>query len=97
MNENLNEIMETEGMDNIYLEPTDEEESKSSSGLKVVLGLAAGAAALGGVAYKAIKSKKTDKPAKKKRKFHIGWVDVDNDIEEVIDDVDVVNNDEIDE
>lgn len=100
MNENLNnnEEMEIkdESMEIIELEPSDDE-SKSSGGLKVAVGLVAGAAALGGVGYKAIKSKKNDKP-KKKKKFHIGWIDVEDEDAEIYDeDVEIIDCDDEDD
>lgn len=101
MEENRNEEMEmTE--ETMPMETYDEsgDEKKSGLGLGAIIG---GAVVLGGVtAYKAVSNKikahkedKDTKPKKKKRKFHIGFVDVPEEDSEVIDvpeeDVEVID------
>lgn len=69
------DVMETE-TDLVEVEDTEmeySEETNSGSGWKLALAGLAGAAAIGAVAYKKIKAKKSGKP---KRKMRLRWVDV---------------------
>lgn len=95
MEENRNEMEMTE--ETIPMETFDEtvenDEKRSGLGLGAIIG---GAVVLGGVtAYKAVSNKikkhkdeqavKEEKPKKKKRRFHIGFIDVPEEESEVID------------
>lgn len=105
MEENRNEMemaeetMSTETLD----ETVENDETRSGLGLGAIIG---GAVVLGGVtAYKAVSNKikkhkdeqvaKEEKPKKKKRRFHIGFIDVPEEESEVIDvpeeDVEVID------
>lgn len=105
MEENRNEMEMTE--ETIPMETFDEtvenDEKRSGLGLGAIIG---GAVVLGGVtAYKAVSNKikkhkdeqavKEEKPKKKKRRFHIGFIDVPEEESEVIDvpeeDVEVID------
>lgn len=86
MSENLNEVMENENNGEVYdLEPEDYtvEEGGSGKVIALVVGGLTGAAALGIAAYKKLKSKKEDKPKKKRKKLM--WVEVEDGEPEVID------------
>lgn len=93
MEENRNEEMEN--VETTELEPTEHydesgDEKKSGLGLGAIIG---GAVVLGGVtAYKAVSNKikahkegKDTKPKKKKRKFHVGFVEVPEEADDVFD------------
>lgn len=105
MEENRNEMEMTE--ETIPMETFDEtvenDEKRSGLGLGVII---SGALVLGGVtAYKSISNRikkhkdeqavKEEKPKKKKRRFHIGFIDVPEEESEVIDvpeeDVEVID------
>lgn len=105
MEENRNEMEMTE--ETMPMETLDEtvenDEKRSGLGLGVII---SGALVLGGVtAYKAISNRikkhkdeqavKEEKPKKKKRRFHIGFIDVPEEESEVIDvpeeDVEVID------
>lgn len=102
-----NKTMEMENVETTELEPMEtfdetvkNDEKKSGLGLGAIIG---GAVVLGGVtAYKAVSNKikahkedKDTKPKKKKRRFHIGFIDVPEEESEVIDipeeDVEVID------
>lgn len=100
MEETRNEEMDMEVTE---LEPMENDEKRSGLGLGAIIG---GAVILGGVtAYKAVSNKikkhkdeqavKEEKPKKKKRRFHIGFIDVPEEESEVIDvpeeDVEVID------
>lgn len=105
MEENRNEMEMTEETMPMetFDETVDNDEKRSGLGLGVII---SGALVLGGVtAYKAISNKikkhkddqavKDEKPKKKKRRFHIGFIDVPEEESEVIDvpeeDVEVID------
>lgn len=96
-----NKTMEMENVETTELEPMEtfdetvkNDEKKSGLGLGAIIG---GAVVLGGVtAYKAVSNKikahkedKDTKPKKKKRRFHVGFVDVpeEEDFEEDFEDI----------
>lgn len=95
MEENRNEMEmaeETMPMET-FDETVENDETRSGLGLGAIIG---GAVVLGGVtAYKAVSNKikkhkdeqavKEEKPKKKKRRFHIGFIDVPEEESEVID------------
>lgn len=95
MEENRNEMEmaeETMPME-AFDETVENDETRSGLGLGAIIG---GAVVLGGVtAYKAVSNKikkhkdeqavKEEKPKKKKRRFHIGFIDVPEEESEVID------------
>ena len=105
-----NKTMEMEDVGTTELEPmetfdetVENDEKRSGLGLGAIIG---GAVVLGGVtAYKAVSNKikkhkdeqavKEEKPKKKKRRFHIGFIDVPEEESEVIDipeeDVEVID------
>ena len=76
MNENYEvEMMETECTD---IDEFEADGGNSKSGLIPKLVVGAGLVTVAAIAIgKKLKSKKDEEP-KKKRKFHIGWIDVDD-------------------
>ena len=83
MEDNKMEMMETEEVEVMDLVPSEADDTMEESGSGKVLGLVlaglAGAATLGVVAYKKIKSKKGDKKPRKKKRLK--WVEVDDEEE----------------
>lgn len=101
-NEEMEMTEETTPMET-FDETVENDEKRSGLGLGVII---SGALVLGGVtAYKAVSNKikkhkdeqvtKEEKPKKKKRRFHIGFIDVPEEESEVIDvpeeDVEVID------
>lgn len=93
MNENYENNMELDET----MEMTEECEN-SGSGKAIGLALAglAGIVTVGTVTYKKVKAKKTDKVDKPKKKFHIGWVTVDEEKPEVVDG-EIVSEEDVEE
>ena len=83
MEDNKMEMMEKEEVEVMDLVPSEADDTMDESGSGKVLGLVlaglAGAATLGMVAYKKIKSKKEDKKPRKKKRLR--WVEVDDEEE----------------
>lgn len=83
MEDNKMEMMEKEEVEVMDLVPSEADDTMDESGSGKILGLVlaglAGAATLGVVAYKKIKSKKEDKKPRKKKRLR--WVEVDDEEE----------------
>lgn len=87
MNENLEttEVIDNEENNVIDIEDYTVEDCGSGKVIGLVVAGLTGAVALGAVAYKKIKAKKDGKPKKKRKKLM--WVEVEDDVEEIDDEV----------